>query len=236
MLIRILLILYLLLIITSFCVSQNDNLSILIKKDSTNDADTTFQGLQYGDGPFSAEQDTLFNRLLNNNISFSALVNNGLILSNDIWQLKKEISKGTPWQIALDNIRNIPKEFFIPSGVEVVHRQVAIQSSQYIPYVNNMPQFGRYNINSILSFLGLVEDVSPEITYTIDFYADIEVVVYSVSSVVVATLFKGKQPPGVYKITWNGRDSNGKVMPSGDYIAEVRIGKEKYLRKRIIIR
>jgi hypothetical protein len=235
-LIRILLILFLFLIITSFCISQNDNQSILIKKDTITNTDTTFQGLQYGNGPFNAEQDTLFNRLLNNNISFSALVNNGLMLSNDIWQLKKEISKGTPWQIALDNIRNIPREFFIPSGVEVVHRQVAIQSSQYIPYVNNMPQFSRFNINSILSFLGLVEDVSPEITYTIDFYADIEVVVYSVSSVVVATLFKGKQPPGVYKITWNGRDSNGKVMPSGDYIAEVRIGKEKYLRKRIIIR
>lgn len=198
-------------------------------KDSTNNQSK----LQTSEEGFTPEQDSAFARAYNPRISFSALVNSGINYSNDLWLLQKELSKGTPLQMALNNIRNIPKEFFIPSGVEMVHREIAIQNSQYIPYVRNMPQFGKFNINEILNFFGLVEDVSPEISYSIDFLAQVEVVVYSVSSSVVATLFSGRQSPGRYTLTWNGRDSKGMIMPPGDYIGEVRIGNDRYIRKRI---
>lgn len=204
-----------------------------IMKDNTKDTTSNQSKLQSSEDNFTPEQDSAFARAINRNISFSALVNSGLNYSNDLWLLQKELSQGTPLQIALDNIRNIPKEFFIPSGVEMVHREIAIQNSQYIPYVRTMPQFGKFNINEILNFFGLVEDVSPEISYSIDFVAQVEVVVYSVSSSVVATLFSGKQSPGRYTLTWNGRDSKGMPMPAGDYIGEVRIGNERYIRKRI---
>ncbi len=152
-----------------------------------------------------------------------------------MWLLQKELSSGTPLQMALENIRNIPREFYVPSGVELVHHEIAIQNSQYIPHIRTMPQFGKFNIHEILNFFGLVEDVSPEISYSLDFIANVEVVVYSVSSSVVATLFNGKQSPGKYSITWNRRDANGKIMPAGDYIGEVRIANDRFVRKRIRI-
>lgn len=207
-----------------------------IIKENSKDTTNNQSKLQSSEDSFTQDQDSAFNQALKGNISFSTLVNSGLNYSNDLWLLQKELSRGTPWQIALDNIRNIPKEFYIPSGVEMVHREIAIQNSQYIPYVRNMPQFGKFNMHEILNFFGLVEDVSSEISYSLDFVAEVEVVVYSVSSSVVATLFNGKQAPGRYTLTWNGRDSKGMVMPPGDYIGEVRIGNDRFIRKRIRIK
>lgn len=207
-----------------------------IIKDNANDSSSAQTKLQTSDEVYTPEQDSAFARSINRNISFSTLVNSGLEYSNDLWLLQKELSRGTPWQVALDNIRNIPKEFYIPSGVEMVHREIAIQNSQYIPYIRNMPQFGKFNIHEILNFFGMVEDISPEISYSLDYVAEVEVVIYSVSSSVVATLFNGRQAPGRYTLTWNGRDSKGMVMPSGDYIGEVRIGNDRFIRKRIRIK
>jgi len=208
-----------------------------IIKDNASDTTLPYEDrLQSGENSFSAEQDSAYFRAIKSNVSLSAIISSGLQLSNDLWLLQRELAKGTPWQLALENVRNIPKEFYIPTGVELVHHQIALENSQYIPYIRNMPQFGKYNIEAIMNLLGLIEDVSPEISYSIDYATDIEIVVYSISSVVVATLFNGRQLPGRYSISWNGRDSKGKVMPPGNYIAEVRIGKERYVRKRILIR
>ncbi|MBR3090812.1 MAG: hypothetical protein IKH10_02320, partial [Bacteroidetes bacterium] len=83
--------------------------------------------------------------------------------------------------------------------------------------------------------LGIIEDTSPEIKYSLGMIADVEIVIYSVQAKVIATIFKGTQRPGSYKITWNQRDDKGKKMPYGDYIAEVRIGTDRFVRKRIVI-
>jgi len=80
-------------------------------------------------------------------------------------------------------------------------------------------------LGDIAQFFGLAEDVSPVIKYNLDFATEVQIVIYSVNASVVATLFDGHQPAGNYSITWNGRDDKGRKLPSGDYVAEVRIGK-----------
>lgn len=160
-----------------------------------------------------------------------------LLLSNRSWELNRESYANSPWQTALRNMEVIPPEAFMPGDIEIVSHKMNILNSQYVPFVNTMPNYGlKVPFSTIASFLGLTEDVSPKIRYTIDFKADIEVVIYSIQAKVIATLFKGKQQPGSYTLHWNGRDDNGKPMPAGDYIAEVRINNENYLRKRIIIK
>ncbi|MER3329064.1 MAG: FlgD immunoglobulin-like domain containing protein, partial [Candidatus Kapaibacterium sp.] len=67
-------------------------------------------------------------------------------------------------------------------------------------------------------------------------YTEVEVVIYSIQAVVVATIFKGHLPPGSYQRTWTGRDENGRKLPPGDYIGEVRIKGENSYRKQIILR
>ena len=64
---------------------------------------------------------------------------------------------------------------------------------------------------------------------------NVEVVVYSPQARVIAVLLKMHQPTGKYQITWNGRDEKGRRMPTGDYVAEVRLGDERFVRKRIQI-
>ncbi|HRP01358.1 MAG TPA: FlgD immunoglobulin-like domain containing protein [Candidatus Kapabacteria bacterium] len=216
-------------------IKEKEQSALEILKNSLKDSTNNSNKLPT-ENNFTKEQDSAFNRAYNSHLPFFTLLNSGIEYSNDLWLLHKELEKGTPWQIALDNIRNIPREFYIPSGVEMVHHEIAIQNSQFIPFVKTIPQYGKFNIQEILNFFGLVEDISPAISYSIDFVAEVEVVIYSVSSTVVATLFHGRQVPSKYTITWNGRDSQGKIMPEGDYIGEVRIGNDKFIRKRIRLR
>ncbi|GAB1371908.1 hypothetical protein MASR1M45_19700 [Candidatus Kapaibacterium sp.] len=183
------------------------------------------------------EQDSIFYQIMKLNLPVNVILMNELRFSDDLWTIEKRIAEGTPWQLAIQNIRNIPSEFYNPSPVEMVQRQVLIESSFEVPNLRTYnPYAFRLPIAPIMSLLGLTEDVSPKITYTLDYTTNVEVVIYSISSSVVSTLFSGRQTPGYYTLTWNGRDSNGKLMPAGDYIAEVRVGNEKYIRKRIVIR
>jgi hypothetical protein len=186
---------------------------------------------------FSPEQDSAFFAAMRLSLPIRTLLNQNLKYSDDLWNFERSVSQGTPWQIAIENLRSIPPEFYRADPVEMVNRQYAIEQSMYVPFINNHLRTGsKFTFESIGKFLGLIEDTSTEIKYNLDFSTNVEVVIYSISSVVVATLYNGNQMPGSYKLTWNGRDEFGKLMPPGDYIAEVRIGNERYIRKRIIVR
>lgn len=203
----------------------------------SNSEDDDNQKLPSSRETFTPEQDSAFYSAMRISLPLRTLINNNLKYSDDIWNFERSISEGTPWQIALENLRSIPPEFYRADPVEVIHRQYAIEQSMYVPFINTYPRYGmKMSLESIGKFFGIIEDYSTEIKYSLDYIAEVEVVVYSISSVVVATLFNGRQIPGSYKLSWNGRDDFGKLMPPGDYIAEVRIGREKYIRKRIIIR
>ena len=133
---------------------------------------------------------------------------------------------------------NLPPEYYLPLDVDVANYQYNyLMSQNNATGIRTINPFGlKISLNSIGQFLGFVKDVSPVIIYELDYRTEVQVLIYSVGAKVVATIFEGTQPPGQYKYTWNGRDDNGKKMPPGDYIAEVRIGKNRYLRKHIIIK
>lgn len=146
-----------------------------------------------------------------------------------------ELNKGTPIDIARKNL-DLPSEYFVPSPHEFALYELNQKLSTYVPYIRTSQPFGfKANLSDIGKILGLVEDVSPVLTYEVDTYTDVEVVVYSIQARVVATIFSGKQTPGKYTFTWNVRDDAGRLMPPGDYIGEIRIGRSKFIRKRIYI-
>ncbi len=210
---------------------------IQLMKESSNNNQYQETELPKSEFNYLPYQDSAFYQIIRLNLPVNVILQNNLIYSDEVWNFEKRIQEGTPWQIAIQNIRNIPSSFYNPSPVEIAHRQTMIQNAFEVPFVMTLQQFGlKITTEAIANFFGLSEDLSPKISYSLDYNADVEIVVYSVSSVVVATLFNGRQSPGNYSLTWNGRDSNGRLMPAGDYIAEVRIGKEKYIRKRIVIR
>ncbi len=131
----------------------------------------------------------------------------------------------------------LPKQVWEPLPSEATMAQYNIIQSQSVPpYTSGPNPFGlKIPLSSIGQFFGITEDVSPVLQYDLEYRTNVQVVIYSITAIVVATIFEGVQVPGNYKYTWNGRDDMGKRLPPGDYIGEIRIGNSKYIRKHIVI-
>ena len=53
---------------------------------------------------------------------------------------------------------------------------------------------------------------------------------------VVARLLQAPLPPGRHAVTWNGRDTGGREVPSGVYVARLRAGETLVTRKLTLLR
>ena len=75
-----------------------------------------------------------------------------------------------------------------------------------------------------------------EITYSInsEYPENISLTIYSVRGEVVRNLISGYQSAGVYHAQWDGLDENGKSMPSGIYIYQLKVG-QQILNKRMTL-
>ena len=95
-----------------------------------------------------------------------------------------------------------------------------------------VPLFG-ISTGAVFRALGLVDDVTPRITYTLMRTELVTVKIYTIEATLVTTLVDGAQRPGVYDFMWDLRDADGKHVRYGNYIAEVIAGGRLLLRKRI---
>lgn len=188
--------------------------------------------------PFSREQEENYLRALRLHLPPSARFRVETRMFSDDWQTYAELMQRTPGHALRSNL-DIPDSWYIPSEQQRLLYQEQIAMSRYIPGVGlrTSPGFAGFQLplSTIGRILGLVEDVSPTISYAVEYATVVEAVVYSTQAKVVAVMFKGSQQPGQYALTWNGRDEQGKPLPGGDYIAEVRIGQETIVRKRMQI-
>jgi hypothetical protein len=151
------------------------------------------------------------------------------------WNIEQELMGKDIWSIARENTK-IPAEILMPLGTEVVHHELMIENALNVPYMRSRILNGlSVSTGDIAQFLGLAEDTSPTITFELDFTDEVEIKIYSIQAIAIATLFHGPKSAGKHRMTWNLRDSKGRKMPSGDYIVEVRIGQSRVIRKRIVI-
>lgn len=131
----------------------------------------------------------------------------------------------------------LPAEAFKPDPNQIVQRQENLMRAFEVPYARTYNPYGvKLSFSEIGKFFGLTEDYSGNMQFKVDNYTKVEIVIYSIQAVVVATIFDGYLPAGTYQRTWTGRDANGRKLPPGDYIGEVRIKGERSVRKRIILR
>lgn len=187
--------------------------------------------------PYTPEQDTAYYRALRLHTPTGSLAQHHARLFSRIWADMYLQSKKTPWDIARQNLE-IPADYYKPSSQDRALYAYNIAKSQEIPtgLPPKTPGSGlQIPLSDIWGFFGLTEDVSPVLNYSVDYPMNVEVVIYSPQALVISVILKSKQNPGSYRITWNGRDEKGRKMPSGDYVAEVRLGSEKFVRKRIQI-
>ena len=185
---------------------------------------------------YSAYQDTAFFNAMRLKLPTVLRAKLDLDYSEALWNLRIKNATESTWDYIRRSLSNLPPEAYQYDPVEYVMAQTNLINSLSVPGIYQYrPQPGLVSLGAIASFLGLTEDVSSKIQYQLSITADVEVVVYSIQAVVVANMYKGVQTPGSYTLNWNGRDDKGRKMSSGDYIIEVRIGKDRYIRKRVVI-
>jgi len=185
---------------------------------------------------FSPFQDTAYYSALRLQIPATTRFYHDLKLFAGAWQYRMSYIEPTLEEMANQSIKDLPDEYFLPSSTEMAMYEYNIAQSLYVPYVQTYKPFGvKISMDAIGRFLGITEDLSPNISYSLYETSFVEIVIYSVQANVIATIFSGRQVPGNYSYTWNGRDDRGMKVSSGDYVGEVRIGTNRYVRKRIYI-
>lgn len=187
----------------------------------------------------SAEQDSAYRRALALAISASQRFAASLAESSSFLRMQSELQRRPSIWEQINTMMNIPAEILQPSPQERTQYQLTIANAMYVPGVLLYPMGtgnAMVNFSDIAKVFGFGEDVGPEIRYVVDETIEVEIVVYSTQALIVASPFRGIQAPGAYTITWDGKDQRGKKVTDGEYIAEVRLGGERIMRKRISIR
>jgi hypothetical protein len=198
-----------------------------------------------GEYPFSPEQDRAFYEALRAQVSASVRFQFATRQFSAGWIAMQEARQFSPREAMIANMAIDPRAFQ-PTSQEQTAYNYGVAQSFTIPGV--FDPFARYGglpgvggrgfsipLSLIGSLLGIGEDVTATIRYTVEQPAEVEIIIYSIQAIAIARLIKTMQGAGGYAITWNGKNESGLPVPTGDYIAEVRIGTSAYVRKRIRI-
>lgn len=198
-----------------------------------------------GEYPFTPVQDRAFYEALRIEVSPRTRFQFEARQFSLAWMAMQEARRqASPQEAAVAAMNSIDPRAFIPTAKEQTFYNYGIAQSFTIPGVfdpfqryGGLPGVGGSGISIPLSLigslLGLTEDVSPTIRYTVEQPAEVEIVIYSIQAIAIARVLKAEQNAGGYAITWNLKNEQGLTVPRGDYIAEVRIGTGGFVRKRI---
>jgi hypothetical protein len=77
---------------------------------------------------------------------------------------------------------------------------------------------------------------STRITFDLKHNTDVHLAVYDIRGNLVAMLAEGHYSSGRYHLTWDGRDSFGRTMPSGVYLYRLQAGGEVFSRKMMLLK
>ena len=186
--------------------------------------------------PSTQEQDSAYRSAMKLDLSASSRFAIAVREASAMIRLLSSTKRSSTIWDQIAETMDIPASVLAPRAQEVTQYQLTIANAMYVPGVLLRPM-GTGNMQlsfaDIAKVFGLGEDVSPDIRYVVDQQVFVEIVVYSSQAMIVATLFSGVQPEGVYTITWNGLTQDGRMAADGEYIAEVRLGSQRIMRKRI---
>ncbi len=196
-----------------------------------------------GEYPFTPEQDRAFYEALKVNIDPAMRFHFEAQRFSAMWMAAQEMKKLSPRDIALANMAVDPRVLEPTPRDREAYKYGIAQSftipGVYDPYkrYGGLPGMGGDGISIPLSLigslLGLTEDVTPTIRYIVEQPTEVEIIIYSIQAIAIARILKESQNAGGHSITWNLTNEEGLRVPNGDYIAEVRIGIQNIVRKRI---
>jgi hypothetical protein len=208
-------------------------------------ADSTLIGTTApGEYPFTPEQDRAFFEAMRLDVPPRTRFQFETRQFSAAWMAAMEARKYSPQEAAIAAMNSIDPRAFQPTPQEQTFYNYGIAQSFTIPGV--FDPFARYGglpgvggsgvsipLSLIGSLLGLTEDLSPTIRYTVPQPSEVDITIYSIQAIGIARILKAEQGAGGYSVTWNLLNDNGLRVPPGDYVAEVRIGISDFVRKRI---
>ncbi len=74
------------------------------------------------------------------------------------------------------------------------------------------------------------------IRFSVSRRSAVEVTVYSILGQPVSKLVRGVYPAGYHSVIWNGRDDNGRDVPSGVYVYVMEVAGKTFIKKMTLIR
>jgi len=77
---------------------------------------------------------------------------------------------------------------------------------------------------------------STTITYKLEKPAQVQLVIYDITGREVRTLVRQQQPEGQYAVKWNAVDDKGAMLPSGMYIARLKVNDEVATKKLLLMK
>lgn len=178
-------------------------LHFIIKEDS---ADAAGKALPTSSddivGPqYTPQQDSNFFRDSRLSFGFMYWLRKGLDASQSQWADILQRNENLPGNALKTSFSLMPANIFEPTTGAVVQHMIDRHNALSVPTVRSYWDGGmQFNMRDIGVWLGAIEDVSPKITYTLTLVSDVEIVIYSVSAVQVATIFAGTQKAGKYVI------------------------------------
>ncbi len=66
-------------------------------------------------------------------------------------------------------------------------------------------------------------------------YQGVRLHIFDINGRVVRTMVNGEQPPGLYEMTWDGNDAQGRRVASGIYPYRLEVGGEVLSRKMVVL-
>lgn len=132
------------------------------------------------------------------------------------------------------NLAMTPSDWMPTRGERAAH-ELAIRQSMDMDFVfpNSYVPLFSVATGAVFRALGLAEDLTPRITYTLTRTEHVSVRIYNIRAELVRTIVNLSQRPGEYDFEWDLRDDSGARVPYGNYVAEVIVGNRLALRKRI---
>jgi hypothetical protein len=85
------------------------------------------------------------------------------------------------------------------------------------------PQFALHNYPN--PFGRLPFNAQTSIEYTLPLTSSVQLIIYNVFGQLVRRLSQGRQAAGHYRVVWDGKDAQGKTVPSGIYYCHLKAGK-----------
>jgi hypothetical protein len=65
---------------------------------------------------------------------------------------------------------------------------------------------------------------------------NVRITIFSLLGQEIAELINAMQSPGSYRVVWNGKDKQGKDMPSGIYLIRLQAGSTQLVKKAMLVR